>query len=143
VIETNVTLKRILPDTWLFQVENKLSLFQISLYSRVQETHKSLERNPSVLEAVAASIFFPHWIELFSVEYFKQLLISKWRKAHFFQILYTERWRNTCISRKKTTCVRSKNLWHIASLLKLISFFKGILPVTWFFQGEDRLSSSK
>jgi hypothetical protein len=52
-------LEGIPSPTWVFQGGDRLSLFQIGLYSRVAETNISLERNPFVIEAKASNTLFP------------------------------------------------------------------------------------
>jgi hypothetical protein len=42
-----------------FQGGERLIFFQIGLFSKVEETHVSLERKPTVLEARASTTLFP------------------------------------------------------------------------------------
>jgi hypothetical protein len=52
-------LKGILPENQSFQGGERLISFQIGLFSKVKETHLSLERQPSVLEGGASSTLLP------------------------------------------------------------------------------------
>jgi hypothetical protein len=67
-----------LPATWVFQCGDRLSFFHIGLFSWVDETHVSPERNPFMLEAVASSTLFPCeiWVSFWK-EYFLQLRCFK------------------------------------------------------------------
>jgi hypothetical protein len=50
----------------------------------------------------------------------KKLQFSRWRKAHFVpKGAIQQRWRNTCISPKKTIYVRSSSIYHIVSLVRI------------------------
>jgi hypothetical protein len=62
--ENSIVVERMLPETSVFQCADRLSLFHICLFSRVDETYVSLERNPFVLAAVACSTLFPseYWV---------------------------------------------------------------------------------
>jgi hypothetical protein len=48
-------------------------------------------------------------------------------------------WRKTCISIKKSMCVRSGSIGHKVSLWEWKKFFKGILPANHTFQSRDIL----
>jgi hypothetical protein len=51
---------------------------QIGIFSRVDETHVSLERKPYVLQAGASSTLFPYENRvIFSKEYIQQIRCSK------------------------------------------------------------------
>jgi hypothetical protein len=57
-------LKGILAATWIFLSRDMIILFQIGLWSRVDETHVSFEWTESVLEAGASRTLFPYVNEL-------------------------------------------------------------------------------
>jgi hypothetical protein len=48
LVRIQLVVKGMLPATWVFQCGDRLSLFHIGLFSRVDETHVSLERNSLV-----------------------------------------------------------------------------------------------
>jgi hypothetical protein len=48
-----------LPATQMFHCGGRLFFLQIGLFSKVEETHTSLERNPYVLQAVALMTLYP------------------------------------------------------------------------------------
>jgi hypothetical protein len=52
-------LKGILPANKKFQGGERLILFQIDIFCKVEEIQLSLERKPSMLEAGASSILLP------------------------------------------------------------------------------------
>jgi hypothetical protein len=53
-------LKGILPENHGFQGGDWLCFLQTGLFSCGEETHVSLQRNPSMLEAATSSIVFPY-----------------------------------------------------------------------------------
>jgi hypothetical protein len=52
-------MKGTFPPTYVFQGGERLCLFQIVLLCKVEETHVSLKRKPSVLESGASSPLIP------------------------------------------------------------------------------------
>jgi hypothetical protein len=52
-------LKGKLPSNHSFQNGERLILFEIDLFSQDEETHASLERKPTGVEAGASSTLFP------------------------------------------------------------------------------------
>jgi hypothetical protein len=124
-------MKGILPENHSFQGRERLILFQICLFTYVEETHVSFQRKRSVLAAAASRALFPceNWVSVWT-ESTSTLLPSEngvtfWKK-YFLQIriqggeiinLLLNRpiklsWQNSCISWKKTIGVRSWNIVH-------------------------------
>jgi hypothetical protein len=84
------------------QSGHRLCLLPSCTFSWVEETHLSLQRKPSMLEAAAFSIFFPVRIELvFERNASWKPLFSQWRKAHFVpnRPIHPSG-RNTCVSQR-------------------------------------------
>jgi hypothetical protein len=52
-------LEEILPANHSFQGGERLILFQIGLFSNVEESHVSLQRKPTMLEAAASGTLLP------------------------------------------------------------------------------------
>jgi hypothetical protein len=83
-------LKEIPPASYVFQGGDRISLVQIGLLSRIEETHVSLQGKPSMLDAAVLAHCFPVRIEfIFESSAFCKSEFSMWRKAHFL--------RNMCI----------------------------------------------
>jgi hypothetical protein len=92
------------PVTYVFQSGDWLCLFQIDLFSWVEETLVSLERNPSMSVAAASSTLFPceNW-ESFERNTYCKSEFSKWRKSHFVPNRPIQlSWQNTCIFKRKS-----------------------------------------
>jgi hypothetical protein len=71
-------LKGIFPARCVFQSGDGLSLFQIGLFSRHEETQLSVQRQPSVVEAGSSRTVFP-WenSDSFGKEYFLKIIVLK------------------------------------------------------------------
>jgi hypothetical protein len=52
-------LKAVLPENHCFQVRERLILFQIGLLSRIEEKYLLLQRQQSLLQALASRTLFP------------------------------------------------------------------------------------
>jgi hypothetical protein len=52
-------VKGILPENHTFEAGERLILFQIGIFSSIEETHVSLQGKPSVLEAGTYISLFP------------------------------------------------------------------------------------
>jgi hypothetical protein len=80
-------LKGILPANLSFQGGDKLILFQIGLFSYVEETNLSVQRILSLLETGQLAHYFPLRIELvFEKNTYCKSEFSKYRKYHLLQI---------------------------------------------------------
>jgi hypothetical protein len=58
-VRTEFVFQRTLPANYVFQVSDKLCLFQIDLFISVEEPHVCLQRKSCVLEAEPRSTLFP------------------------------------------------------------------------------------
>jgi hypothetical protein len=72
-VRIDLVCKGVLPAHEGFQGGDMLNLIQMGLFSWVEETHVSLERNPSKLQAGVSSTFFAceNW-----VSFWKRILPS-------------------------------------------------------------------
>jgi hypothetical protein len=83
-------------------------LFQIALFSRVEETNAYVERKPSVLEARASSAYFHVSFERSTSCKLRVsrcrwgLFVSNWKIQHS--------WRNTSFTHTIEICVRSRRM---------------------------------
>jgi hypothetical protein len=84
-LRCELVFERILPATKSFQGGEKLILFQIGLFSWVEETHLGLQRKPSMLEAAGPSTLFPceHWVNFWK-EYLLKIIILNVEKGSVF-----------------------------------------------------------
>jgi hypothetical protein len=117
-VRTELVLKGILPANHSFQGGDRLCLLPLGLFSSVEETHVSLQRKPTVLEAAASSTFFPCENRLrISMKYFLQLTCFKGEVGSFATNEPIQlRTQNTCISPKITMYVR---IWIILYIVNL------------------------
>jgi hypothetical protein len=125
----------------VFLSGDRLSSLQVGLSSWVEETQVSFGREPSLSEASASSKLFPceNWGNFWK-EYFLQIIVFKVEKGSFCSkkdILLNQ--RNSCISWKKTMCVRSQSIMCIVSLWELSYFLNRILLANLNFQGRESL----
>jgi hypothetical protein len=72
-------LKVKVPASYFFHCGGKLRLLLIGLFSRLEETHVSLQRKPSMLEAAAASTLFS---SVTCVSFGKECFLRLW----FFKV---------------------------------------------------------
>jgi hypothetical protein len=82
--ELSKFMKRQLPTTYVFQGRHRRSLFQISLFSWVEETNVSLQTKPYTLEAAKSSTLFPceNGVSLWK-EYFLHIRVFKVEEGSF------------------------------------------------------------
>jgi hypothetical protein len=110
----------------MFQIVQRLYLFQIDPINWVEEIHVSLQRKPSVLEAGASTSFFPcENLVSFWKQYFLQILTFTVEKGSFFFQIGLFTWDvRTHVSQKKTFSVRNRSILHMFSLGEMSYFLK-------------------
>jgi hypothetical protein len=100
--------------------------------------HISLGRKPSILEAWESSHCFP-----VRMSYFLKGMLSAFQDFQvtetftLFNLHIQPNCRNTCISWKKTSYVRSRRVLHIVSLWELSYFLKRMLAASLGFHVEE------
>jgi hypothetical protein len=115
-------LKGILHANQRFQGKERVILLQIGLFSRVDKTHVSLKRKPSMLQAAAFSTWFVcENCVSFSKEYFWQIIVFKVEKGSFnSKWAYPAKLKKHMYLSKQHHLFRSRSIYHIDSLCDLI-----------------------
>jgi hypothetical protein len=114
-------------------------LFQIDLFSWIEETHVSLERKPSKLEGGASSTLLPvRIVWLLERNAFCESEFSRGRIPHFVQNRPMQlSWRNTCISLKKTIYVWRWSIKHVFSCDNWVVFKRNTACLSGFNSGRN------
>jgi hypothetical protein len=102
-------LERRQPPPSVFQGEHICFLFQIGLHSWGEETHDSIQRKPGMLDTGTSTALFScgNWLSFWKKDFFEftwlMLEISDACSNWPIQL----RWRNTCVSRKKSSMLQA------------------------------------